>query len=120
MGIAPQGAGSRVRQHATNECDHRRQLGDVTPPPRTRHRVFGVAHHRVYDPQEPLVEPFHCRLAPRADLRGHARAGRATALRDREDPARHAARALAGPLSQSAQPLVSTRTPSAKSVVSVG
>src|SRR5207245_147024 len=83
---------------APDEFDRRGQLGGVAAAARSRQRALGVAHDRAGDAQEILVELLHLRLAPRADRRGRARAGRATALGDLEDPARPAARALADAL----------------------
>src|SRR5205814_1277959 len=65
--------------------------------------AIGLAHDRAGDSQEPLVELLQLGLGPRADRRGRPRAGRATALGDLEDPARHAARALADLLPDPAQ-----------------
>src|SRR5204863_74823 len=95
--------GSGLCQYAPDEFDRRGQLGGVAAAARSRQRALGVAHDRAGDAQEILVELLHLRLAPRADRRGRARAGRATALGDLEDPAHHAARALADPLPDPAQ-----------------
>src|SRR3989449_272502 len=93
--IAAEHAGTRLRQHMSDEVDGHGQVGDLAAAARSRHRALGLAHDRAGDSQETLVELLHLRLAPRADLRGRPRAGRATALGELEDPSRHAACALA-------------------------
>src|SRR3989442_610619 len=95
--IVAEHAGSRLSQHLPDQLDQRGQLGRVVPVSRPCQRRFGLAHHRARDPHEALVEDLHLRLALLADPRTHPAAGRATALGDLEDPARHTARALADP-----------------------
>src|SRR6059036_3602397 len=101
--IAAKHASPRLRQHLPDQFDCRGQLGGVAAAARSRQRALGLAHDRAGDSQETLVELLHLGLGPRADRRGRPRAGRATALGELEDPARHAARALADLLPDPAQ-----------------
>jgi hypothetical protein len=116
--ITAEDPGAGLRHHAPEQVNGRPELRRGRAV--SRQCALGLAQDGAGDSHQLLVEPLHARLAPRAYLRAHPGAGRTAALRDLEDPASDGAGAIAYLLAERRSVRVSTRTPSASSVASVG